>query len=245
MSRRIGVITDAHANLPATKTALQELDRRGCDEIIHTGDAIGIGPHPYEVLELLLGQPNMVLLMGNHDELFVQGLPETRPEWMPQSEWRHQQWLHALLPQNVRPVIAEWPYEHTIDTLGEEIRFRHYFPAASGTPRAATILQPTAAQLDALVGPPPPEVYFYGHHHPRSDLQGMSRYVNPGALGCPHTGPITARFAVLVIENDGTCDVELGEVNYDPAQLWNDFAERDVPGRNEILRIFLGGRGQV
>lgn len=245
MSVRIGIITDAHANLPATEAALRELDRRNCDEIVHTGDAIGIGPHPREVLDLLLARPNMHLLMGNHDELFVQGLPETRPEWMRESEWVHQQWVHTRLPDAMREVVSEWPYEHTVVTSGGEIRFRHYFPSPTGGPRAETVLQPTPDDLDALVDAPAPKLYFYGHHHPKSDLQGASRYVNPGALGCPQTEPITARFAVLTIEPDGSHSAELGEVDYDPTQLWKDFEGRDVPGRIEILRIFFGGRGLV
>lgn len=32
--RKIGVITDAHANLPALKAALALIDAEGCDEII-------------------------------------------------------------------------------------------------------------------------------------------------------------------------------------------------------------------
>jgi predicted phosphodiesterase len=77
---RIGVITDAHANLPALTAVLHALDTEGCDVIVHCGDAIGIGPHPAEVLTTLLERDGVHLLMGNHDAWFAHGLPEPRPE---------------------------------------------------------------------------------------------------------------------------------------------------------------------
>ncbi len=61
---RIAVITDAHANLQALRAALAEIRRIGVDAVYHTGDAIGIGPQPAETLDLLLAQPDAVLLMG-------------------------------------------------------------------------------------------------------------------------------------------------------------------------------------
>jgi len=39
---RIAVMTDVHANLPALQAALRDIGEQGCEEIYHTGDAIGI-----------------------------------------------------------------------------------------------------------------------------------------------------------------------------------------------------------
>lgn len=41
---RIAVIADVHANLPALEAALAAIGALGCDAIVHTGDAVGIGP---------------------------------------------------------------------------------------------------------------------------------------------------------------------------------------------------------
>jgi predicted phosphodiesterase len=80
-------------------------------------------------------------------------------------------------------------------------------------------------------------VTFYGHHHPTSDLQGVSRYINPGALGC-HVVP-EASFAVLSIDDEGSWSVELRSLEYDRERLFSEFAQRQVPGR-EILQMFFG-----
>lgn len=237
---RIGIITDAHGNLPATQAALRQLDRLGCDRIIHTGDAIGIGPYPREVLDMLTGRSDVCLLMGNHDAAFLTGMPARRPAWMREGEYELNVWTHAQLPETWLEKIAAFPYEIDLEFGAVRVRFRHYFASPTGAPRASTILEPTPTDLDALTGLPVPDLFFYGHHHPTSDLQGKSRFVNPGALGCPHAGPFEARYAVLTIEGNGEHQVILSGVEYDPAPIWGAFDERDVPGRDEVLRIFFG-----
>lgn len=54
---RIIVLTDVHANLPALQAALKEIRKSGYDVIVHTGDAMGIGPYPVECLEVLMSTP--------------------------------------------------------------------------------------------------------------------------------------------------------------------------------------------
>jgi predicted phosphodiesterase len=48
--RKIAVITDTHANLPALKTALNAIHAEGCDLIYHVGDAIALEPYRQNVL---------------------------------------------------------------------------------------------------------------------------------------------------------------------------------------------------
>jgi hypothetical protein len=82
---RVGVIADAHANLPATAAILEALTHRHCTTIIHVGDAIGIGPHPGEVLSLLI-EREVVCVMGNHDEWFAFGLAAPHADRMSKDE---------------------------------------------------------------------------------------------------------------------------------------------------------------
>jgi hypothetical protein len=96
-------------NLPALQAVLVACEEESCDAIIHSGDAIAIGPHPTEVLAELRSHSEMVLLMGNHDALFVKGLPPERPIGMGESEYRHQQWTHSLLTEDDRREMSTWP----------------------------------------------------------------------------------------------------------------------------------------
>jgi len=232
--RTIGIITDAHANLPALKAALAALDAEGREFVMHTGDAIGIGPHPAECLELLLAQPGMRFVMGNHDEWFAHGLPKPQPAWMSDEEWRHQRWTHQQLTPAMREAVACWPDSISLDLSRVQATLCHYPRAGDGF--APIEKEPTGADLDCLFAGIRGDVVFYGHHHLRSDVQGRSRYVNPGALGC--NAPGQARFAMLLIEDDGTWDVSLRSVPYDASGLRRDYEMRDVPARETILRIF-------
>jgi predicted phosphodiesterase len=233
---KIGVITDAHANLPALEAALAAIDGASCDLTVHTGDAIGIGPHPDLVLERLLARPDTHLLMGNHDEWFALGLPQPQPSWMSDDEYAHQQWVHSVLPPETKPIVAAWPYDLQLDLGSVCAGFCHYPRGDSGNGFASIIREPSASDLDRLFDRLPGEIVFYGHHHPQSDLNGHRRYVNPGALGCHAVGQ--ARFAILEADAGGW-NLTLRSVPYDPASVYADLDRRDVPARDDIRRIFL------
>ena len=237
---RIAVLTDAHANLAALEAALAAIRGAGCEAIYHTGDAIGIGPHPAECLDLLLSTPGLRCLMGNHDAWFAFGLPEPRPAWMSEGELAHHRWVHARLDSALRPVVGAWPWVLEEEFAGLPVSFLHYALAPSGTDFADIVAEPTPGDLDRLFAPYRGRLVCYGHHHAASDLQGQARYVSPGALGCA-ARPV-ARFIMLQVGEDGRYTLEHRSVPYDDAALFRTFEERDVPERETIYRIFFGGR---
>lgn len=233
---RIGVITDAHANLPATVAAFAAMDAAKCDLIVHCGDAIGIGPHPREVLELLLGRADLLLLMGNHDELFP--YPEgIRPSTdVTRGEVAHVHWQHDQLDDAWRGIVAQWPYSHDLTCGGKSIRFQHY--ALNDGSFGPVSRDNVPAELDAAFCPET-DIVFFGHHHVRADVQGKAHYINPGALG---TNPANgARYALIDELSDGGLDVSLHAAPYDAESVRHDLLDRHVPEAELILRVFLGG----
>ncbi len=262
--RSIAVITDVHANLSALDAALDAISDLDCEEIVHTGDAIGIGPYPAETLARLLSLPRIRFLIGNHDEWFAYGLPRPRAEWMSPGEEAHHHWVHAQLDRadpGFRAQVAAWPWILDDEIEGVRVRFQHYALQADGFGFGSIVAEPVEAPgsgngagnrdgyADSLDGAftlyapagPTPDVVFYGHHHPQSDLVGPSsgiRYVNPGALGCSHE-PL-ARFAVLRVDVDGAWDVTHHAVPYDVDALMHAYDELDVPERDLIRAAFFG-----
>jgi len=235
---RIAMITDAHANVLALDAALAAIAGAGCDAIFHTGDAIGIGPYPAECLDRLLNTPNMHCLMGNHDELFAHGLPAPRPEWMSEGEEAHQRWTHAQLDPALRAVVAGWPWAIRAEYGSLAVSYQHYALDAGGQGLGPFIAKPDAVAFDRAFPDNGTALFFYGHDHQISDLQGRARYINPGALGC-HSAPL-ARFAILDIGDGGEYAVRHEAIPYDEAPLLSAFAEREVPERDFILRAFFG-----
>jgi predicted phosphodiesterase len=243
---RIVVITDVHANLPALEAALKAIRVQGCDAIVHTGDAIAIGPYPAECLDLLLNTPNISLLMGNHESYFVRGLPTPQPAWMSDGEVQHQSWTHSRLDPQMQSVLAEWPYVLQQDLEGVRTTFQHYGLAPSAQDFQPVIKDPTAVDLDQMFAPhlaaQGADLIFYGHHHPQSDVQGRARYVNPGSLGC-YSQAMT-RYCVVDLRG-GQYRIEHCRVPYEDGELLRAFERNGVPERQFIYRVFFGGRFQA
>ena len=236
---KIIVITDVHANLPALRTTLSAAKSEGYDLLVHTGDAIAIGPYPAETLDLLLSLPNARFIKGNHDQWFADGLPNPIPEWMSQGEVEHQHWTHSQIDSKLRSILADWPMIIREKFEGVEVAFMHYKFDETTMDFESVLRDPTGKQLDELFHPFPVPVLFYGHSHVFWDKQGQARYINPGSLGCFLQA--VARYAVLEIKN-GTYQIEHRAVKYDDRDIGKTFEQRNVPDREFICRTFFGGR---
>jgi predicted phosphodiesterase len=252
------VLTDAHANLPALAAALDALRDEGYDAIYHNGDAIAIGPHPAECLDLLLSTPDLYPIMGNHDAWFACGLPQPQPEWMSDGEVAHEHWVHAQIDPALRAVVARWPYVVQERFDGVRVTLLHFEPADTPAGFAPFQRDDGPEELDRLFGHhltyagepaytrelaaarEPADIVCFGHTHIATDLRGRrARYLNPGSLGCHREA--LARFLVLECR-DGRCAVEQRAVPYDDAPLWAAFEGRAVPERHFLYRAFFGGR---
>jgi predicted phosphodiesterase len=236
-SARLAVVTDAHANLPALRAALAAIRAEGCDGVVHTGDAVGIGPFPAECLEALLARPALRLVLGNHDAWLAHGPPAPRPDWMSAGEAAHHRWVRARVPPALRAAVGRWPRLLAEDVAGARVVFLHYALGAPPAGFAPVVPDPQPADLDRLFAAWPADVVCYGHHHPASDLRGAARYVNPGSLGC-HDRPL-ARYALLDVGPRGAVRVTRRAVPYDDAPLFRALEARRVPERALLRRVFF------
>lgn len=234
---KIAVISDVHANLPALRAALQAIQQEGYDLLVHLGDAIAIGPLPAECLEVLLNVPKAQFIMGNHDDWLVQGLPQPQPDWMSDGEVAHQRWTHQQISAEQKASVSLWPYLIQHNFAGVSVSFLHYALAANGRDFASFLKQPTPADFAPIF--PATELVFYGHTHLVSDMQGQTRYINPGSIGCQ----VEAVAPYLMAEfGHGRHTIEYRTVAYEDAPLAKAFADRQVPEREFLRQAFFGGR---
>ena len=66
LPRRLAVLSDPHGNLEALTSVLADMDQQGADAAVCLGDAIGYGPEPEAVVELLRAR-RMPMILGNHE----------------------------------------------------------------------------------------------------------------------------------------------------------------------------------
>jgi predicted phosphodiesterase len=239
---RIVVITDVHANLPALKAALESIRAEGYDALFHTGDAIGIGPHPAECLDLLLNTPNIRFVIGNHEAYFINDLPVPTPTWMSEGEVQHQHWTHSRLDPQLRLVLGEWPYVLDDDFDGVRTAFVHYGLDQSGQEFQPFVKDAQATDLERMFSAQDVTLLFYGHNHHKSDVMGRARYVNPGSLG--YYSQAIARYCVVEFQR-GQYTVDHRQVPYDDTELFGAFEQWEVPERAFIYRAFFGGRSRA
>lgn len=233
------VIADVHGNLPALQVMLKSVINEGYDFVFHLGDVIAIGPYPAECLDRLLNVPRMRFVMGNHDAWFVNGLPNPIPVWMSEGEVEHQNWTHMQIRSEFKQIIAEWPYLLQENFAGVSATFLHYGLNDLGRDFVSIIREPQQDELDMMFGDFGTDLVFYGHHHPFSDVNGTSRYINPGSLGCCNQ-PV-ARYTIVRCDG-GKFAIEHRVIAYDDHELLQAFEARKVPERAFLYKAFFGDR---
>lgn len=71
---KMAIISDLHANLPALKAVLNDIENRQVDQLYCLGDLVDFAPWANEVIDLIR-QNRIPTLMGNHDERIAFDLP--------------------------------------------------------------------------------------------------------------------------------------------------------------------------
>ena len=201
---KIGVITDTHGNLAALVAALKLLDSEGCNEIIHLGDVVDIGPYSRECLDLLLSRQDVTCLLGNHDRDFADNQTQLRYKSHVPAE--HKQQVFASLNELHRQRVKQFPVFITRSCGGSKLLFCHY-AFNSGqvaidehlfkpivTPHSVTALDRMFEGVDA-------DAIFFGHKHEPCDLVGDRLYVDVGSVGC-HPEPL-ARAVIIQYDDTG------------------------------------------
>lgn len=200
------LFADVHANLPALQAVLAKARDLGADSYLFLGDAVGYGPHPSQVIELLAALPAAILLQGNHDYAVATGDTEGMNrlafecvEWtesvlsQPEIDWLGSlqvesadgPWLalHGapIDPRRFNAYVYEMTYQDNLDVIeaaGQAVCFYGHTHVPGVYRRTGT--------FDEVVRRPSRAPIVRGSHH----------LINPGSVGQPRDGQSTASFAV-------------------------------------------------
>lgn len=240
---RVLIISDIHANLTALEAVLEhapEYDAAWC-----LGDIVGYGPDPNECVEMVRNLPELVCLIGNHDQAALGKIPLARFNEEAQAAAT---WTSEQLTEASESYLLSLPGKVSLDG----------YTLAHGSPRQPIweyILDGATARANfeafetdyCLVGhshvplvfvqnAPKAEVEPYSipwshpfHMHPRMIL-------NPGSVGQPRDMDPRAAYAILDTE-DGTW---MGKrVDYDIIGVQTRMLESGLPER-QALRLTGG-----
>lgn len=216
--KKIGVISDIHGNLAALKAVLELLDSEGCEEIIHTGDIVDIGPHSRECLDLLFSRKDVTCLLGNHDRDFV--LNQTELRHLSHVPTEHKKQVFASLTDEHARRVNEFPVYVTRNLGGSKIMFCHYafypLPVAVDQYMFKPIVSPHSVQaFDEMFSDVDACAVFFGHKHEPCDLTGDRLYVDVGSVGCH---PDSLARAVVIEYDDSSWSYKRVSAPYDMEQ---------------------------
>jgi diadenosine tetraphosphatase ApaH/serine/threonine PP2A family protein phosphatase len=227
---RVGLLSDVHANVAALEAVLAQLG--AVDAIWVTGDTVGYGPDPSEVLALL-DERGAVLVQGNHDRAVATGEGiDFFHDQAADAARMHAAWLS----QDERETLAGLPQVRTIDRFtlchgslrdplweyvmtsaaADETMGRASTPfVCCGHTHLPTLFASDAGRTRAST-PAPETVYA---------LEGPC-LVNPGSVGQPRDGDARASYAIV----DTTApSITFHRVTYDVRKTQQRIRARGLP----------------
>jgi predicted phosphodiesterase len=239
------VISDIHANMTALEAVLAHARQVGYEAVWCLGDLVGYGPDPNECVEAVRTLPELVCLIGNHDQAALGKIPLER---FNQEAREAADWTAETLTESNEAYLLSLPGRVSFDE----------FTLAHGSPRQPIweyILDPQTADVNfdafdtpyCLVGHSHLPLIFYRptangqtEMHPvpwdgQLDLQPRM-ILNPGSVGQPRDMDPRAAYAVLDADS-GTWAPH--RVAYDIEQVQRRMMQAGLPER-QALRLMSG-----
>jgi predicted phosphodiesterase len=240
---KVAFIADIHANFPALCTALDVAARAGAGSVVAAGDLVGSGPHPVEVVRLLM-QRGVRAISGNVERKVLEllaGSEKLKP-LLKKRRSGHLAWTALRLADAERAWLTALPPQLDLVFAGVAVRVVH---GSARSDEEYVFPSVTRRALAPMAGEPTPDVLVCGHSHiPFTRRLGHLRVVNCGSVGRPVDGD--ARGALAIVDFDAAPLVRATIVRfiYPVAETARDLAARGVPGAlPEELELGIKRRG--
>lgn len=122
--RKIAIFTDAHALYEPTKAVLDDIKRRGINEIYSLGDNVGVGPNPGEVIDLL-EERGVKSISGNSEDYITLG-KEPFVSYFTHQKEMSLTWTLCKLNENQIGIINLYPHFIELMVGGKRVGLCHF-----------------------------------------------------------------------------------------------------------------------
>ncbi len=231
---RIAVISDIHSNVYSLESVLKDIDTKEVDLIACTGDLVGYGTRPNEVIDII--RKNRILtIMGNYDEAIgnfkiVCGCDYKDPKDAQKAALSMQFTAMETSEQN-KAYLRNLPKEAMLTVGNKKIRFVH------GSTRVINeYLREDSTQAQEVMNELIEDILVCGHTHiPYAKVYGDKLLVNAGSIGKPKTNNPKANYVIIDIQNEddlndkeASVNVEIVEVDYDFEKAAKEIEENQI-----------------
>jgi len=245
---RYALLSDVHANLPALRAVLSNIDKRAdVDAIYHLGDLTGYAPWPNETVALLRerGIPGIA---GNYDSTVATDYKHCgcRAENAHEEELSHvsYEWTRSHVTPETKRYLASLPFRIDIRPFGGHVSGPTLILVHGNQTlntvyvtedRPDSFLEKMAKDLGARSE----DVICFGHtHKPWQRVVDGIQFINTGSVGRPKDGDWRACYVLLSIDGAGA-RVEFVRVSYDVEEVARAIRESDLP--DEFAEVLIAG----
>ncbi|WP_069999720.1 metallophosphoesterase family protein [Cellulosilyticum sp. I15G10I2] len=239
--KRIAIISDIHGNIEALNAVLKHIKDQKCDQIFCTGDLVGYGPRPNEVIETIRSL-RIPTIMGNYDEAVGFLLPACGCYNSDANAKKYAanslKWSITHTTQKNREFLRGLPEQLEIEVGDKKMLLIH----ATSDSISEYVYENDTERLMDLLDYVSQDIYVYGHtHFPYSvTLPGRNKtIINAGSVGRPKNGDARATYIVLGVE-DGSVSGVIHKVSYDVAKVIKEIEES---GLDNYFAEFLKNGG--
>lgn len=235
---KIALLGDVHANLPALESVLAHAQAQNVSAIWNTGDFLGYGAFPNQVVERLQ-QAGAISILGNYD-LKVLGFKEKDKKWRKSKrpeKYLAFQWAHQYLTRENRRYLKSLPEQRRLEVSRKSVLLTHASPESNEEPLGPATPQERLRVLAHLAGA---DVVICGHsHQPFARTVENALFINPGSVGRPDDGDPRACYAILEA-NQAELHVQHYRLDYDLPRAVSEIRANGLP---EIFaQMILKGR---
>lgn len=246
---RIAVISDIHSNIYALEATLKDIENKNIDLVVCTGDLVGYGTRPNEVINTI--RKNRILtIMGNYDDAIgnykiVCGCDYPGPKDAEKAGLSMHFTGKETSDEN-KAYLANLPKEVTLTFNEKTIRLVH------GSTRVINeYLKENSKEADEVMSELVEDILVCGHTHiPYAKYYGEKLLVNAGSVGKPKTGNPNANYVVIDIKNinevtkkESSVKVEIVEVTYNFEKMAKEIEENEILP-NDFARLIREGNSK-
>lgn len=230
---KVALIADVHANLHALEAVLSDARSRGADVFLNTGDFVGYGAFPDEVIKKLRFE-RVFSVIGNYDIKVIQRQYKKKMKRSKNVKKVVLDYAKKNLSNNSLNYLTSLPKEIRVRIGGKRLLLVHGSPISMDE----HILPDTpAARLKYLAKISNADVVIIGHSHIQF-TKTISRvtFINPGSIGRPDDGDPRAAYAIMTLN---PFSIELIRVEYDVEAEVNAIRRKRLP--EALVKMLLFG----
>ncbi|WP_042274578.1 metallophosphoesterase family protein [[Clostridium] dakarense] len=243
---KIAVISDIHSNIYALESVLENINKKDVDMIVCTGDLVGYGTRPNEVIETL--KKNKILtIMGNYDDAIGNlkiacgcAYPDPKDA---QKAGLSMHFTSQTTTNENKEYLRSLPKELVFTFDNKTIRFVH-----GSTRLINEYLKENSKEADEVMSELVEDILVCGHTHiPYAKYYGKKLLVNAGSVGKPKTNRPDANYVIIDIKNEdevskipSSVEVEIIEVKYDFEKIAKEIEENKILP-NDFARLIREG----